>query len=586
MIQESTTTFFFANTLQHDTADVPQLECISETSSLYSGASYPSVTSFTLCQPVKSVSFPKFSKKKPQSFRDDPDRKKLRKTQLCSYFKKGEMCPWGDECGFAHGKSELRFQGLLESAKAGILDLKTFRRWPCLTHVSTGSCPFGDRCENIHDKKVDGTHKHWLPHCKRPVKNLQTCCNVDYTWFSKMLPLYYGNPFGKDFDTTINSKPYNWGTFQKAICNITGDIDVIHNNKREMFNNSITYCQMLQIALNFRINFSHTNRRKFYPSHLLYGEPCMIMQKSYFEILSETSVAELSAHLYKKQIKSHVVVYELAFGYPDDPGCIPTCIWCNIPDEAIVPCNDQQLKLHKKAQNRIQKDQKRLTEKRIENVDLISNCFDSFVSMFGKPFRVVYPADKDCFDLCTKILENCMNTICANLLEETSQGQRTKTFLQVQRMILEKKSQSLKDHLSFFAWPANEGSEVIHDQTPKPPVDADYTLPCKMHIKKSTATFHQKLWQSFLSTICQDDNLRHSRIQTFMKLRKGLSIASAREVTPVLSPPNPITSSLKYNDLSEDNRCWRDILLPSYYNAYESEWDKVKKHYTNTLNTL
>ena len=167
----------------------------------------------------------------------------------------------------------------------------------------------------------------------------------------------------------------------------------------------------------------------------------MIMQRSYFQILSETSMVELSPASYKRHVKSHIAAFELAFGYSDNPSSFPTIIWCNIPEESIVPYNDQQLKLHKKAQNRIQKDQKRLEGKKFDNVDSISICLNSFISMLGKLFCVVYPADKDYFDLCTEILENCMNTIVTDSLEEPSHEQMTrKTFLQVQRMILKKRS--------------------------------------------------------------------------------------------------------------------------------------------------
>ena len=73
--------------------------------------------------------------KKPQSFRDDPDKKAKVKTELCKYFIQGNLCPLGYKCNFAHGKHELRSKKLMDLK----VDFATYRTQSCFDWVATGS---------------------------------------------------------------------------------------------------------------------------------------------------------------------------------------------------------------------------------------------------------------------------------------------------------------------------------------------------------------------------------------------------------------------------------------------------------------
>ncbi|CAN0242626.1 unnamed protein product, partial [Pylaiella littoralis] len=85
-----------------------------------------------------------------------------RKTELCINYEKGS-CKYGDRCAFAHGREELRFRTLREMENAGrIPDANKYRCVPCMTWVSTGSCPYHPRCVFIHDPRVEGPEEAWL----------------------------------------------------------------------------------------------------------------------------------------------------------------------------------------------------------------------------------------------------------------------------------------------------------------------------------------------------------------------------------------------------------------------------------------
>ena len=77
------------------------------------------------------------TKKKPQSFRDNPLKKAKVRTELCENFMLGRPCEFGSKCSYAHGEHELRLTKLRE--REYIEDIWTFRTKPCFDWVSTGA---------------------------------------------------------------------------------------------------------------------------------------------------------------------------------------------------------------------------------------------------------------------------------------------------------------------------------------------------------------------------------------------------------------------------------------------------------------
>jgi len=76
-----------------------------------------------------------------------------KKTEMCTLH---PACPYGKSCHFAHSREELRRLPLLDLARSGFLhaNLAEYRVRPCLMLVMTGCCPFGNRCDGLHDERV------------------------------------------------------------------------------------------------------------------------------------------------------------------------------------------------------------------------------------------------------------------------------------------------------------------------------------------------------------------------------------------------------------------------------------------------
>lgn len=70
---------------------------------------------------------------------DEQIRRSRLKTELCLHYTNKTICPFGNNCTYAHGEEELQLTKLIDLHRAGMVDIDTYRTKPCLTWVSTGS---------------------------------------------------------------------------------------------------------------------------------------------------------------------------------------------------------------------------------------------------------------------------------------------------------------------------------------------------------------------------------------------------------------------------------------------------------------
>ena len=62
---------------------------------------------------------------------------------MCKNWQAYGKCRFGDKCSFAHGESELRKKENL---------LSTFKTRQCKQFIETMHCPYGIRCQYIHNQ--------------------------------------------------------------------------------------------------------------------------------------------------------------------------------------------------------------------------------------------------------------------------------------------------------------------------------------------------------------------------------------------------------------------------------------------------
>lgn len=71
---------------------------------------------------------------------DDSSRKQKAKTELCMHYISNRVCPFGNNCTYAHGENELQKTKLIDLQRSGLIDdVESYRTKPCFTWVMVGS---------------------------------------------------------------------------------------------------------------------------------------------------------------------------------------------------------------------------------------------------------------------------------------------------------------------------------------------------------------------------------------------------------------------------------------------------------------
>lgn len=127
--------------------DYPEARSFQASSNDASFESLSSIsTSSKGCSPHKKESLPKRS----------TYRMKL-KTELCKTYSLGFVCPYGDECSFAHGTAEL---------KSKVLVPNRYKTNKCRDFHKTGYCRFGTRCQFLHNEGNSKSHLERMTYTK------------------------------------------------------------------------------------------------------------------------------------------------------------------------------------------------------------------------------------------------------------------------------------------------------------------------------------------------------------------------------------------------------------------------------------
>ncbi|GMT16810.1 hypothetical protein PFISCL1PPCAC_8107, partial [Pristionchus fissidentatus] len=89
------------------------------------------------------------------------DRRRLReasnrKTIVCRAWEETGRCNYGKKCKFAHGRTELRRDSMVQQG-GSMKEESTirFRTMPCLKFSVLGACPYEDKCTYLHGPSID-----------------------------------------------------------------------------------------------------------------------------------------------------------------------------------------------------------------------------------------------------------------------------------------------------------------------------------------------------------------------------------------------------------------------------------------------
>ena len=470
------------------------------------------------------------------NYHDKPCLEVKSKTELCKNFVDGIYCPFGSRCKFAHGYHELKQRSLMDMKRQGLVDdIYSYRTRPCFTWISTGSCPFNSRCKCLHDPRAKGCRKYWLPHVRMPESLLPTDVNVDNRHHLEMEEIHSGSPFG----SIIPSKKYErvndaWSNLYDTICNI---------EERSMFNSSLmNYANKISESHRISIAIEMYHKKgdlfTYQPSHLLFGELCMVIQTRTFRILdfkgnSDVVIEEVNSNEvgYYQQGRRRsntvtTIVREIAFGSAGDPSVRKAGLWFDIPDRHLTKCSPKQAK-------QIQKKINRMKSYDIEESITRNSELEFFIKQKNPPFHVFYTSNNDAYDLIQNILTHRGSVLKSsrNNLNNMSLENMYNYHLKAKELQLKVSFEKLIKHFDSWVWPINEGREKLNAKNKEfgvPSNDTNYHFSQENKAKFSQTTSH--IWNSTIDYLENCDHnesinsrssiLEKSKLKVFQELRE------------------------------------------------------------------
>jgi hypothetical protein len=360
-----------------------------------------------------------------------------------------------------------------------------------------------------------------------------------------------------------------------------------------------TISEVHKLSISIQMRGTQEWMYKYRPQHVIFQDPCMVLQRQAFRLEHESGNAiPIAITYYSPGNADQVLVHELAFGPDADPSVRGVALWFNIPENQISEVAAQQAKRFRW----------RKTSKFDDRPDKTS-VFDT-----RECFTMIRPFDRDAFDLATKILEHRLATVKAERL--TSMEERFKSLkkLKSEKCMLEEIFNRQKRSWISWGYPITDGRQRNDANTPIPPVDSEYhpIIDAKI-LQHNRAEKNQQhslvlgsavegVWGSFIASIESKDTLDpakanqeeannthgtsgQNRLSIFVRLSRGEFVCPDRAL------PH-ITASDRYNKMdpsrlkatqysSQSERCWRSLLLKLQKPDESSEWNIVMDHFQN-----
>lgn len=451
----------------------------------------------------------------PQNLRGDPFRSAKIKTELCRHFMSSKGCIFGDKCNYAHGDHELKYTTLMDLQRAGLVDVNTFRTHPCPTWVAVGSCPFDLRCPFLHDARIASSHQSWLPHAETVVSSIDTNANVDKLYHRRTRNVFNNTPFPDFYDKTrgwtlqnISDTDKLWDVFYKYVCNIdtAPQRQVASAAMPQDQGHPLSFMfstQSVQVSEIYRVAISlHMRRKKmgvsyiYHPTHVIYGELCMILQSCAYRIHEECQdfteltnlVEESLPSSYENALKQEepsafdfgiekdlIVAHEVVFGPVNDQNSRQISICFNIPINELSKCSPQQAKRHKRSRNRSHKvasKEKDLQSALPNTCVVIESNNQDYDLHKSAPFYENQPGDNDAFDLVSDVLSLRLHHLMNSTRKQNDY--ESLLFVEEEEQRLKLRFESQLRFWMTWAWPLILSGDDVDENTQIPPVSEIY----------------------------------------------------------------------------------------------------------------
>jgi len=494
------------------------------------------------------------------------------KVEICRNFSLTGDCPFGARCTYAHGEEELMPRTLIDLDKLQLVDKETYRCHPCLDHIATGYCPRGSLCTCLHDPRVDGAKESWvLRHCDslapdQAAEEVSKMHQAQLTALWSVTPVYGFAP-AVDWKVGDSSSRADFFEFYGYCCNMSGNAHQMASWPVSQRSKAVvTEVQRLSIALDMR-KARKAQNFAFQPTHLLCGEPVLVLQTRYFLLVGSHEVVSIWNEFETAGCNNAVIcAREIAFGPVGDASVRPTSIWFNIFDDDIFSCCTK--KTSKCLQGLWVSKRRCHSFARQEVNEDLERKFDNFRSI--PPFVSHQPADEAAFDLVTEIQSHRHDELLY-LFRATSSRAEDVTSLGRRAQLLHQKFLSQQRHWINWQWPPK--NKRIGKETTAPLVNHAYQVTTHNHrgAEHNHSCFLAPLWTSFVSNLESDKPSQRSPATPVGQ--QMLTKATSTSVPRLYKQPDFYTSEAEgYCTLAQPS-IWSSSRLELFF----QEWEVLKK---------
>ena len=153
-----------------------------------------------------------------------------------------------------------------------------------------------------------------------------TDINVEGLHQKRRSAILYGNPFGGQFSLTFD----DWNDLYSLVSNTNNTTSAtnvsggtISKRRNHRKGSTLSEVHKISIALQMR-GGTHKWMYKYRPSHVIFHELCMVLDKRAFQLDSVSGKATpMPFSKYKPGNPNHCIVREIAFGPDQDPSVRP-----------------------------------------------------------------------------------------------------------------------------------------------------------------------------------------------------------------------------------------------------------------------
>ena len=281
---------------------------------------------------------------------------------------------------------------------------------------------------------------------------------------------------------TSEKFPYLWEKFSSAICNLDEEEYFLSGKVHET---TLSEAQKLSMILQvIPSDCEHEDHFLFRPTHVIYGESCMLISAQAFDISSSGPPQKIDDALYDADNRKHYQVCHIKFGPRSSPGKRQASIWFDIPHEKIHQVGVcQPVKASESPQTTAVVDLDPLPARR---------SFSDDASHLQKPFLLkLLPHDPEYFQLAMDVLNLRLKSLSLEVSWEDAalEGEKLQGTFQ----------SLLRNWQTMSSWPVNLGREIVNSKTKLPSVSSEYKIPEKEG--DASETHSSRVWDAFLSQV-------------------------------------------------------------------------------------